>query len=236
MKPLKNWDNKTWLSSNKYIYSFNKFLETKFKFNKKSKIIDLGCGRANIIGLLQKKYNFTKRATGVDIIRHKDINKNILFFKSDALSFLKKDYCNYDLIMIKQTIHFFSEKKINFFLDTIKKKLKKNGKLLLFSIETNNNQIPCFKKMSDSLFKSLKKDKRILKQIKKKMKNIRIYKFRFKVVISKKDYIKMIRNRFMSCLLNFSKNDIQKGVNEIKLKYNDKIKFNDVLNCVVYKN
>ena len=26
MKPLKNWDNKTWLSSEKYINSFNKYI------------------------------------------------------------------------------------------------------------------------------------------------------------------------------------------------------------------
>ena len=49
MKQLKNWDNKTWLSSNKYILSFYKFLKTKIKINKKTTILDIGCGRANII-------------------------------------------------------------------------------------------------------------------------------------------------------------------------------------------
>ena len=29
MKKLKNWDNKTWLSSKSYISQFNKFLKTK---------------------------------------------------------------------------------------------------------------------------------------------------------------------------------------------------------------
>ena len=35
MKQLKNWDNKTWLSSKKYIAEFNKFISTKKKIKSK---------------------------------------------------------------------------------------------------------------------------------------------------------------------------------------------------------
>ena len=55
MKGLRNWDNKTWLSSKKYVNAFNKFLKSKIKFNKNTKILDIGCGRANIISSLQRK-------------------------------------------------------------------------------------------------------------------------------------------------------------------------------------
>ena len=34
MKNLKNWDNKTWLSSKSYISQFNKFLKRKSNLNK----------------------------------------------------------------------------------------------------------------------------------------------------------------------------------------------------------
>ena len=37
MKKLKNWDNKTWLSSKNYILKFNKFLNKKVKFDKNTK-------------------------------------------------------------------------------------------------------------------------------------------------------------------------------------------------------
>ena len=56
MKSLRNWDNKTWLSSNKYIISFYKFLKSKVKLNKNIKVLDIGCGRANIISFLQRKH------------------------------------------------------------------------------------------------------------------------------------------------------------------------------------
>ena len=63
MKPLKNWDNKTWLSSTKYLNNFYKFLKLKFKISNETKILDVGCGRANIISFLQKKYKFKNKAT-----------------------------------------------------------------------------------------------------------------------------------------------------------------------------
>ena len=47
---LKNWDNKTWLSSTSYIKSFNKFLIKETKLNKNSEILDIGCGRGKILG------------------------------------------------------------------------------------------------------------------------------------------------------------------------------------------
>ena len=45
MAPLKNWDNKTWLSSRSYVTSFNLFLVKKKKLHKNSMILDIGCGR-----------------------------------------------------------------------------------------------------------------------------------------------------------------------------------------------
>jgi cyclopropane fatty-acyl-phospholipid synthase-like methyltransferase len=52
MAPLKNWDNKTWLSSQKYINSFNEFILKQVKLDKDSRILDIGCGRGKILGNL----------------------------------------------------------------------------------------------------------------------------------------------------------------------------------------
>ena len=61
MRKLKNWDNKTWLSSKNYISQFNKFLRKKIEFEKNCLILDIGCGRANIISSLHKKYKFKNK-------------------------------------------------------------------------------------------------------------------------------------------------------------------------------
>ena len=90
MKPLKNWDNRTWLSSKRYISQFHKFIKRKATLNKNTEILDIGCGRANIISFVQRKYKFKKKDIGIDVLKNKNTRKNILFKKSDALKYLKK--------------------------------------------------------------------------------------------------------------------------------------------------
>ncbi|MDC0472408.1 class I SAM-dependent methyltransferase [Pelagibacteraceae bacterium] len=236
MKLLKNWDNKTWLSSNKYINFFCKFLISKSKINKKTKILDIGCGRANIISKLQKIYKFHERPVGIDVIKNDNIKKNINFLKTDAIKYLKKFDKKYDIILIKQTIHFFSKKDIKTLLNLIKKRLKKNGQLLIFSIRIKKNEIPVFKKMNTCFKKSIEYDKTIFKEIKKILKKISINHLSYKVVVLRNTYVKMLKKRYISCLLKMTDKELIEGAKEIKLTHNKRITFCDKLTCVIYKN
>ena len=233
MKKLKNWDNKTWLSSKSYISQFNKFLKRKSNLNKNSKILDIGCGRANIISALQQKYKFRNKPIGIDIVSNKGVKKNIIFKRVEALKYLKKQD-KYDLILIKQTIHFFSKTNLNLLLNLAKKRLNTKGKILIFSLKTKNNKIPCFEKMRKSLKKSLKRDEYLFKIIKKNLKKTKNSYFNFNVTISKKRYLWMIKSRYISCLLDLKERDINNGLNEIELKYNNTIKFIDTLKCISF--
>ena len=233
MKKLKNWDNKTWLSSKSYISQFNKFLKRKSNLNKNSKILDIGCGRANIISALQQKYKFRNKPIGIDIVSNKGVKKNIIFKKVEALKYLDKQE-KYDLILIKQTIHFFSKTNLNRLLNLSKRSLNPKGKILIFSLKTKNNKIPCFKKMRKNLKKSLKRDEYLFKFIKKNLKKTKNFYFKFNVSISKKRYLWMIKSRYISCLLDLKDKDINNGLNEIELKYNNTIKFIDTLKCISF--
>ena len=235
MKQLKNWDNKTWLASDKYISSFHKFLKIKIKINKNTKILDIGCGRANIISFLHKKYKFTEKPIGVDLIKNSNIRKNIIFKKIDAIKYLKKNDNFFDIILIKQTIHFFSKKKIITLLNLCKKRLNKKGVILILSLKTKNNQIPTFKLMKKRLGISLKKDQQILSLIKRNLRTFKKQKFKYKAIVKKKDYVKMIEKRFISCLINLSKKEILEGTKEINIKFKTLIKFDDILECIIYK-
>ena len=234
MKPLKNWDNKTWLSSKKYIDQFHKFLKKEVKLNKDTRILDIGCGRANIISFLQKKYKFKTKAVGIDVLKNKNTRKNILFKKSDAIKYLKKGD-KFDVIIIKQTIHFFSKTNIISLLNLAKKNLNTKGTLLIFSLKTKNNKIPCFKKMKKQLNNSLKKDEILFKIIRKNLKRIKESNFNFNVRISKKKYLSMIKNRYMSCLLNLSKKEINKGIDEINFNLKNQLNFTDTLKCLSFR-
>ncbi len=236
MKKLKNWDNKTWLSSKNYIYQFNKFLNQKIIFNKNTKILDIGCGRANIISALQNRYKFKEKPIGLDIVKNKGIKRNIIFKKIDGHDYLKRKKEKYDLILLKQTIHFLSPSKLKVLINIAKKRLKHGGKLLIFSLKTKNNKIPCFKKMRQKLDSSLNRDEKLFKIIKKKLKKSNESYFNFKVNISKQKYIKMVKSRYISCLLDLKNNEISRGINELKSKYKYQIKFTDTLKCISYKN
>ena len=84
---IKNWDNKTWLSSQDYINKFNKFLLQNIKLDSKSMILDIGCGRGKILGGLSSKLKLKKKPLGIDIANHKDKDKRINFRNIDALNF-----------------------------------------------------------------------------------------------------------------------------------------------------
>ena len=235
MKKLKNWDNNTWLSSKKYINAFNNFLNSKIKFNKNTQILDIGCGRANIISALQKKYKFNNKPIGVDVVKNRNIKKNVIFVKNNALNYLKKTNRNFDVILIKQTIHFFKKNQINLLLNYSKLKLNSKGKILIFSLKAKDNQIPCFKKMKDKLISSLKKDNFLFKIVKKNLKNSKETNFIFKVSIAKNKYLRMIKDRYISCLLNISAKDLKLGIGELDLKLKNQINFIDTLKCITFK-
>ena len=236
MSLLKNWDNQTWISSRKYIESFNNFVLKQIKLNRESKILDIGCGRGKIVSNLSSKLKLKNKPQGIDIINHKDKDKRIKFRKIDAISFLSKNKDKFDLILIKQTIHLLNLDEIKKLLTLSKKSLSSKGKIFIFTLETDSNQLPTFKLMKKKLIESLKRDKKILKIITKLYPHRTKKKFIYKVKINKKNYLKMIQNRYISTLLTLPKKELLKGIKEINLKYNNNIKFNDKLICTILQN
>ena len=233
---IKNWDNKTWLSSKKYIDSFNKFLLKNIDINSKSRVLDIGCGRGKILGSLSTKLNFKNKPLGIDIINHKDRDKRINFKKINAINFSSKNKQKFDLILIKQTIHLMKLNEIKKILYLLKKKLNPDGKIFIFTLDTKKNEIPTFKKMNLGLNRSLKRDIKILKIITKLYPRRMKKRFIYNVKIQKKKYLEMIKNRYISVLIPLSKKQITLGIKEINSKYNNFLKFNDKLICIIIKN
>ena len=230
---LKNWDNKTWLSSTSYIKSFNNFLLKQIKLNKNSQILDIGCGRGKILGSLSSKLSLKTKPIGLDIVKHKDRDKRIIFKKIDALRFLKKNKKKFDLILLKQTIHLFKIKDIKNILKFSKKMLNINGKIIIFTLDPLNNEIPTFSIMKKKLKKALIRDKKIIRSISYLFNGKLIRGFSYKVKISRKKYMEMINSKYISVLLGMSQKTIFSGLNQIKRKYKKQISFDDKLICLV---
>ena len=230
---IKNWDNKTWLSSKNYINSFNNFLIKNTKINSNFKILDIGCGRGRILGSLSSRLNLKEKPLGIDIVNHKDKDKRINFKKINILNFsLRKDQ-KFDLILIKQTIHLMKFIEMKKLLKFLKKSLNSKGKILIFILDTDKNEIPTFKLMKYRLNKSLKRQKKILKIITKLYPHRIKKKFIFNVKVRKNKYLDMIKNRYISTLIPLSKKQLIQGTQEIELKYKNEIRFKDKLICII---
>ena len=136
---LKNWDNKTWLSSSSYINSFNKFLIKETKLNKNSKILDIGCGG----GLISEPMaRLGANVTGIDASEknikvaslHSEKNKlkiNYLNKSPEQLDSQKK----YDIILSLEIIEHVDN--VDTYLKSCEKLLKKNG--LMFTATLNRS-------------------------------------------------------------------------------------------------
>jgi cyclopropane fatty-acyl-phospholipid synthase-like methyltransferase len=235
MKSIKNWDNKTWLSSNAYINSFNKFLIQNIKLNYESKILDIGCGRGKILENLSNKLNLINKPIGLDLENHKDKSKKMIFKKIDALTYVKKTKFTFDVILIKQTIHLLKKKQAIKLLSICKSILNPNGKIIILSLDPSKNEIPTFQLMKKKLKNSLKKDEKLFNLIFKNQNKIIIKKFVFNVQISKTKYIQMIKSRYISTLLNFTNQQLNNGLNEIKKDCGKVLKFKDRLICYILR-
>ena len=235
MPQLKNWDNKTWLSSKDYVDSFVKFLIKNKKLNKDSNILDIGCGRGKILGKIKTKAKLRNKPIGIDPVNHRDKDRNIIFKRIDAFKFFKANKIKFDLIIIKQTIHFFPIKDIPRLIKYCQNALNNNGKLMIFSINEKRTQIPTFTKMEKKFNQSLKKDLLIKRKILKNNKYIKNKIFDFHVKIQKKSYLNMIKQKYISVLLDFNKEELDKGIKEINTNYSKILRFKDSLNCIIIK-
>ena len=234
MLSIKNWDNNTWISSTKYIQSFNNFLVKQKKLTKHSKILDIGCGRGKIMGSLSSKLKLINKPIGIDTENHKDFDKRITFKKTNAIKYLRNNKKKFDLILIKQTIHFFNLRDIKKILSYSHASLEVGGIILILTLDTKNNEIPTFSLMKQKLNQSFKRDILIWKKLLQLNIKKNITKFSFKVSVKKNTYLKMIKQRYISTLLKFSSLQISNGINEINLKYKKNILFNDKLKCIIF--
>jgi len=89
--------------------------------------------------------------------------------------------------------------------------------------------------MKLKLNKSLLRDEKIFRLIFKQFKKKKLINFSFTVKLSKKKYLEMINNRYITTLLNFSKKELHLGLKEIDEKYDNLIQFNDKLKCIILR-
>ena len=134
MLSIKNWDNKTWISSTKYIQSFNNFLVKQKKLTKHSKILDIGCGTGHHVASLGSK--------GLDVLGI-DISENMIqeaekldiydtLIVGDIVEKLNASHDKFDLLVALDVLIYIGDVKSTF---QAARKCCKLDSLFVFSVE-----------------------------------------------------------------------------------------------------
>ena len=106
------------------------------------------------------------------------------------------------------------------------------GKIVIMQMN-EKFKLPCFPEMKKILIQSLSQHKIIENELKNIFIKIEKEEFSFKVNISKKEYIDMIQDQFISVISHLSKEDIKKGVQYIQNHYPSNISFIDKLQLYI---
>ena len=232
--PCYNWDRSSWLSSKEYFAKLSNQLIKSLDLHEEIKILDVGCGRGYLLRSLANKANLINIPFGVEPVKHEGpIPHHIKIINSSINSFLDNNNIKFDVVILKQVLHLLNQNEREYFYYKVKKHLNDNAKIVFIHMN-DQTEIPQFPIMKNRLKKSLNSHQYLLDELIKNFKLLKIDNFNYDVNISSKEYLEMIRNRYISVILDLNEEEIEKGIEFIKKHYPNQLSFKDTLTIQVF--
>jgi cyclopropane fatty-acyl-phospholipid synthase-like methyltransferase len=232
--PCYNWDRSSWLSSKEYFAKLSNQLIKSLDLHEEIKILDVGCGRGYLLRSLANKANLINIPFGVEPVKHEgSIPHHIKIINSSINSFLDNNNIKFDVVILKQVLHLLNRNEREYFYYKVKKHLNDNAKIVFIHMN-DQTEIPQFPIMKNRLKKSLNSHQYLSEELIKNFKLLKIDNFNYDVNISSKEYLEMIRNRYISVILDLNEEEIEKGIEFIKKHYPNQLSFKDTLTIQVF--
>lgn len=232
--PCYNWDRSSWLSSKEYFAKLSNQLIKSLDLHEEIKILDVGCGRGYLLRSLANKANLINIPLGVEPVKHEGpIPHHIKIINSSINSFLDNNNIKFDVVILKQVLHLLNQNEREYFYYKVKKHLYDNAKIVFIHMN-DQTEIPQFPIMKNRLKKSLNSHQYLSEELIKNFKLLKIDNFNYDVNISSKEYLEMIRNRYISVILDLNEEEIEKGIEFIKKHYPNQLSFKDTLTIQVF--
>lgn len=232
--PCYNWDRSSWLSSKEYFAKLSNQLIKSLDLHEEIKILDVGCGRGYLLRSLANKANLINIPFGVEPVKHEGpIPHHIKIINSSINSFLDNNNIKFDVVILKQVLHLLNQNEREYFYYKVKKHLYDNAKIVFIHMN-DQTEIPQFPIMKNRLKKSLNSHQYLSEELIKNFKLLKIDNFNFNVNISSKEYLEMIRNKYISVILDLNEEEIEKGIEFIKKHYPNQLSFKDTLTIQVF--
>ena len=232
--PCYNWDRSSWLSSKEYFAKLSNQLIKSLDLHEEIKILDVGCGRGYLLRSLANKANLINIPFGVEPVKHEgSIPHHIKIINSSINSFLDNNNIKFDVVILKQVLHLLNRNEREYFYYKVKKHLNDNAKIVFIHMN-DQTEIPQFPIMKNRLKKSLNSHQYLSEELIKNFKLLKIDNFNYNVNISSKEYLEMIRNKYISVILDLNEEEIEKGIEFIKKHYPNQLSFKDTLTIQVF--
>jgi cyclopropane fatty-acyl-phospholipid synthase-like methyltransferase len=232
--PCYNWDRSSWLSSKEYFAKLSNQLIKSLDLHEEIKILDVGCGRGYLLRSLANKANLINIPFGVEPVKHEGpIPHHIKIINSSINSFLDNNNIKFDVVILKQVLHLLNQNEREYFYYKVKKHLYDNAKIVFIHMN-DQTEIPQFPIMKNRLKKSLNSHQYLSEELIKNFKLLKIDNFNYNVNISSKEYLEMIRNKYISVILDLNEEEIEKGIEFIKKNYPNQLSFKDTLTIQVF--
>ena len=232
--PCYNWDRSSWLSSKEYFAKLSNQLIKSLDLHEEIKILDVGCGRGYLLRSLVNKANLINIPFGVEPVKHEGpIPHHIKIINSSINSFLDDNNIKFDVVILKQVLHLLNRNEREYFYYKVKKHLNDNAKIVFIHMN-DQTEIPQFPIMKNRLKKSLNSHQYLSEELIKNFKLLKIDNFNYNVNISSKEYLEMIRNKYISVILDLNEEEIEKGIEFIKKHYPNQLSFKDTLTIQVF--
>ena len=199
-----------------------------------SKLASIGCGNGSTESALAKICRLKKKILAVDsnkkMLTYTEKNSSLEPILMDGLKFVKNKNFNYEKCLLKEVIHHFSENEVYQVYQGIYNQLTENGTVLTIT-RNQETEYPFFSEAVEK-WREIQPPIQLFIEAQKICGfEIALENVNFKIHISKKDWVDMLKNRFWSHLSEFDDDCLNKGITEIEERYRgyETLSFNDCL-------
>lgn len=218
-KNIANKFNSVWKFSNNYKIWATKRIGYYLELTNIDILADIGGGTGTFTDMLAKEYK-PKKTYCVEPEKSmcKLARKYTSFetIHSDSFYFINDLRYNYSKILFKEVIHHIHN-RLALWKD-IYNTIENNGKILIYT-RPQNIKFPLFQKAKDVFHENQPNYNIVIEELKSVGFKIQVSIESFSFELSKKEWHKMLKARFMSDLSVFTNEEILDGIQELENKY-----------------
>lgn len=227
-----------WFFTPTYRDEMSDLIYRELNFQAQSHFLDLGCGTGNYTKMLAdrfyQKFKTPLAAVGVDNSPGmiSEFNKKSEYFKGtaqDLFGFFSETEHQYDRILLKEIIHHLDP--LSLFFEKVKSVMKPKQSKALIVTRPQEVEFPFFADALLAFSKNQPSDEQICELAHSHDFYTQVKKDKIGISLRKDRLIEMVRARFMSTFDQFTDEQIEQGIREIKEKYagHDQVCFYDNL-------